>query len=241
MKAAPMTPLEQSHLPWLVTAKPSEIEAAAFARDVVEGQYDIIKSGNISDARFSAEIIEDSHDRNLRFIHNDEHGNTTFIQVMFSIDLHQQALAGWESHEQLARQTSQITLMRTLMYKALSAPIIAAPAMPGKDDHLLMAVNTLWDQTPHLDAGHLVKAEINQATPLGTGGLHILDDEATYGTDRSPRWCKPGAINVSALRTIKDDRSRTVVTIQAETCSYLVNLPTALERLRLEARYRSSR
>ena len=74
-----------------------------------------------------------------------------------------------------------------------------------------------------------------RATPLGTGGLHVLIEGGTIDSALDEPWCLPGAVVVSHLLAGHPDNRRRTLRLAAEGWSHDVDVPDAIGRLRLEA------
>ena len=233
-----MTPVEQSDLPWLLTCTDDAMEAARIVLTHLDKGR---RTTDLDGRRRFSYAIGDPVNENGASIEImsrlDEKELVSFTTIM-SKDLIPDLECRGDRH--------MFGFVHDLLEQA-----IGSPRIPHSEERLDPVTSERVDLAAArmaLAAGmtdHTIGlvADNVDATPLGTGGLHLVRSTRNIASDHTDEWCVPGAVELVVTRTLPTatTKGRIVMRMSAEGWLHMIRVPDVMGMMRLEADARKDR
>lgn len=224
-----MNPQQQRSLPWLLRCEEHELAPAREILGLVRAAAVARNPADIDRLGTLVRRSEAEHGMHVTLIMHPRDDHETMVTMVVDDSLVP------EDHD--VDPLSVYRMASDLLERALHARRIGTERFesPHTTDEISLQVSRMASRSGLHGRIEDLRADHARATPLGTGGLHVLIEGGTIDSELEEPWCTPGAVVVSVLSAGHPRNNRTLLRLAAEGWAHDVEVPDALGRLRLEA------
>jgi hypothetical protein len=227
-----MTPVEQSRLPWLLTCTDDAMEAARTVLTHLDTGRRADTAHDLQRISYNQCRADNEHGISIEVVSKLDESELVSFTTVVSEDL--------LPKREIMRNVEMLGFVHDLLETLLRSPRIAPvpDEFDARDqDRMRLAVARMAfraeppQKTPQVIADHMA------ATPLGTGGLHLVSERGSVASTTTSEWCVPGPVELGMVRTMATDdaKGRIVMRMTAKGSLHMMRLPDVMETMRLEA------
>jgi len=224
-----VTPEGQRSLPWLLRCEEHQLESAARVLTAVRAAAVATRAADLDRLGSLVRRAEAEHGMFITLIMHPRDEDQILVETVVD-----------ESLLPADHEDDPLPLYRLvgdLLGRALEAPRLGSEVFEDPQGAAAVALQVARMASRSDLHGPIedLKADHVRATPLRTGGLHVLIEGGTIDSEFEEPWCVPGAVVVCVTHGGHPSNRRTVLRLAAEGWMHDVDVPDALGRLRLEA------